>query len=125
MIIHSLPITFRDSAGNAFINSAVTSGLLSSVSGATLSVQQARKYGKVCDLYLEFNAGTVSGGSSITATVASGYRPAIAASGCGYWGSSTFIAQLTSAGALSIRNTGSSQTFTSSAPLRIALSYQI
>lgn len=106
--------------------STVTTGIVSSVDGATLSVQQARKWGKCCDLYLEFSAGTVAGGSSITATVASGYLPALGASGCGYWSQSPFIAQLDSSGNLSIRNaSGTSRTFSSTSPLRIAMSYQI
>lgn len=106
--------------------STVTTGVVSSVSGATLSVQNARKWGKVCDLYLEFNAGTVAGNGNITATVASGYIPALAASGCGYWSQSPFIAQLDSSGNLNIRNaSGTSRTFSTTSPLRIALSYQI
>lgn len=106
--------------------STVSTGVVSSVSGATLSVQNARKWGKVCDLYLEFNAGTVAGNGNITATVASGYIPALAASGCGYWSQSPFIAQLDSSGNLNIRNaSGTSRTFSTTSPLRIALSYQI
>ncbi len=120
------PVTIAQGGTGQGAPSTVTTGVVSSVSGATLSVQNARKWGKCCDLYLEFNAGTVAGNGNITATVASGYIPALAASGCGYWSQSPFIAQLDSSGNLSIRNaSGTSRTFSTTSPLRIALSYQI
>ena len=104
------------------------SGIIKSVSGGTkisASAQKAAVSGHACDLYIEFGAGKLPSGETITVQLNDKFFPAVPASGCGYWSKSAFIAQLSEAGKLTIRNTGASRTFDSKKPLRIAISYLI
>lgn len=112
----------KDSDGNSFITSEVTSGIVSS-SDVTISEQHAIKYGKVAQLTIRVY-GTIAAGANANCTVISGWRPFERATGAGYYSQSAFVAQLATDGGLTIRNaSATSRTPTSTTPLTISLTY--
>ena len=114
-----------DSGGNALSVATVTSGVVSGLSSGTLLSQSASKYGKLCQMTIQWY-GTIAAGGTVTASVASGYRPPAGqnAIGAGYYGQRAFVGYIDDSGALSVRNTsGSSASPTSGTPLIMTFMY--
>lgn len=84
-------------------------------SGGTIVSTAYKRSGNVATLRIVFSSsGAVAGGANIfEGTLPSGYRPATTINGCGYYGKSSLIGQISATGELIIRNASStSNTFT-------------
>ena len=87
-------------------------------SGGTILSTAYKRSGNVASLRIQFSSsGAVAGGVNIfEGTLPSGYRPLITINGCGYYGKSALIGQISARGELIIRNASStSNTFTNAA----------
>ena len=87
-------------------------------SGGTILATAYKRSGHVATLRIQFSSsGAVAGGVNIfVGTLPSGYRPLITINGCGYYGKSALIGQISAGGELIIRNASStSNTFTNAA----------
>lgn len=85
-------------------------------SGGTIVSTAYKRSGNVATLRIVFaSSGAVAGGANIfEGTLPSGYRPAVTINGCGYYGKSSLMGQISATGELIIRNASStSNTFTS------------
>ena len=92
-----------------------------------LTVVKAVKIGHLCQIEFNWTKSTaVSGGANAFSTTLTTlpYKPAADVQGCGYYGGSTFVAWLTTAGLLTVRNASStSRTPSSSGGLYFSVTY--
>ena len=106
LVINSGDVTATGSIRDTVITDTPT---ITRSSGGTLSDIVYKRSGNVAMLSftLAYNTSVAAGANVFEGTIPDGYRPVTHARGCGYYGAHSIIGQISSTGAITIRNASS------------------
>lgn len=96
-------------------------------SGGTVSSIVYRRTGNVAMLSFSvaYNTSVAAGANVFEGTISDGYRPVTHARGCGYYGAHSIIGQISSTGAITIRNASSTAVTLASGGVGLTFTYII